>query len=301
MHKLHFLILIVCFVILTACGQPAATPALIAQAPTQSPTVSPTAAPTATPRPTDPPPTAITIPTNTPEPKPTTPATLAPTDTPTVEPAATPTATATPLPTDSPTPTQPVAVVTGDRLNVRSGPGTVYPVVAQAVKDERYLLLARNEDASWLEVALADGQRGWVSASLVESSTPAETLVVATDIPPTPVPTPTSAVAPTSAPASSPSGPTGQVIGRVLGRDRVPRIGEIVKLTVITLQGTSILETYTDNDGHFVFANVPSGPGHQFMLIAGPVGRAQMVRVNGQLVFTLQPGQTLDVANIDLP
>jgi hypothetical protein len=81
----------------------------------------------------------------------------------------------------------------------------------------------------------------------------------------------------------------------------VPRIGEIIKLTVITLQGTSTLETYTDNDGRFVFANVPSGPGYQFMLIAGPVGRAQMVRVNGKLVFTLDPGQTLDVGNIDLP
>lgn len=201
-----------------------------------------------------------------------------------------------------PTPTpEPVAVITGDRLNVRSGPGTVYPVVAQAVKDEQYPLLARNEDTSWLEVALADGQRGWVSASLVESSAPAEKLAVAADIPPTPVPTPTSVTAATSAPATGPSGPTGQVIGRVLGRDRMPRIGEIVKLTVITLQGTSTLETYTDNDGRFVFANVPSGPGYQFMLIAGPIGRAQMVRVNGQLVFTLQPGQTLDVANIDLP
>lgn len=280
------LLLITLLVLLSACGDSQEpTPAPVAAAPTNTPL-----------------PTATSIPTSKPEP--TTPPTLAPTDTPTPEPTATPTATATPLPTDTPMPTptpEPVAVVTGDRLNVRSGPGTVYPVVAQAVKDEQYPLLARNEDTSWLEVALADGQRGWVSASLVESSAPAEKLAVAADIPPTPVPTPTSVTAATSAPATGPSGPTGQVIGRVLGRDRMPRIGEIVKLTVITLQGTSTLETYTDNDGRFVFANVPSGPGYQFMLIAGPVGRAQMVRVNGQLVFTLQPGQTLDVANIDLP
>lgn len=280
------LLLITFLVLMSACSS------------NKEPTPAPlTAAPTNTPLP-----TATPIPTNTPELTAT--PTLTPTDTPTMEPTATPTATETPLPTDTPTPTatpEPIAVVTGDRLNVRSGPGTVYPVVSQAVKDERYPLLARNEDATWLEVTLADGQRGWISASLVESSTPAETLAVATDIPPTPVPTPTSVAPLTPVSAGKPSGPTGQVIGRVLDRDRVPRIGEIVKLTVITLQGTSTLETYTDTDGRFVFANVPSGPGYQFMLIAGPVGRAQMVRVNGQMVFTLQPGQTLDVANIDLP
>ncbi len=181
------LLLITLLVLLSACsGNQEPTPAPLAAAPTN------TLLPTATP-----------IPANTQEPTAT--PTPVPTDTPTLEPTATPTATETPAPTDTPTPTatpEPVAVVTGDRLNVRGGPGTVYPVIAQAVKDERYPLLARNEDATWLEVALVDGQRGWVSASLVESSTPAETLVVATDIPPTPVPTP-APVAPSSVTAGA--------------------------------------------------------------------------------------------------
>ncbi len=160
---------LVLLIALAACGgEPTPTPAPVAAAPTNTP------APTATP-----------IPTNTPAPTAT--PTAVPTDTSTPEPTHTPTAT--PLPTDTPTPSPtpaPFASVTGDSINLRGGPGTVYPVVGKADKGEILPVVARNEDGSWLEVEGRNGKRVWVSAGLVQLSVPLDMLEIETAIPPTP-------------------------------------------------------------------------------------------------------------------
>gem|GEM_PF-6903135 len=83
--------------------------------------------------------------------------------------------------------------MTGDSINVRSGPGTVYPVVGRAAKGESLPVLARNQDGSWLEVELKDGKHGWVSAKLVTLNVPAESVPIAKSIPPTPAAPPTPA------------------------------------------------------------------------------------------------------------
>lgn len=279
MRSSHTIALILCLVVLTACGQPAptTTSAPVAQAPT--------AASTATPRPTDPPPTVTPLPTATPTPMP---------------PTATPTPTLAPTDTPSPSPTPaPAASVTGDSINVRSGPGTVYPVVAQAKKGEALPVVSRTQDGVWLEVTLADGKQGWVSAKLVTLNVPVESLPIAKVIPPTPKPAPTKAAV-----TPKPTYPTGTIVGRVVDAHGEARIGEKVLLQIIApLHQPDVPEktVYSEGDGRFTIRDVPAGSGYLLILGAGPAGRATLMRVNGKVTFSIEPGQTLDVGNVAVP
>lgn len=102
--------------------------------------------------------------------------------TPTVELATLPTST--PVPTRTPTPKPTVmpqldAVVSTPSLNVRGGPGTVYPVVGQVTQGDSLPVLARNADGSWLEVTLEDESTGWVFAELVSLSESIDSLPIA--------------------------------------------------------------------------------------------------------------------------
>lgn len=56
---------------------------------------------------------------------------------------------------------KPGIVVTGDRANVRQGPGTNHAVIFQLVKGDSCNLLSKQE--KWLEVQSADGRKGWVA------------------------------------------------------------------------------------------------------------------------------------------
>ncbi|MBI1299497.1 SH3 domain-containing protein [bacterium] len=55
------------------------------------------------------------------------------------------------------------------RLNVRSGPGTSYAIVAKAETGERYPVKARDTSRAWLQVQLDEESSafGWVSAQFV--------------------------------------------------------------------------------------------------------------------------------------
>ncbi len=65
----------------------------------------------------------------------------------------------------SPTPT-PAPSLTGTRpTNVRSGPGTAYPVIGRLSQGETFAITGRSADSNWLQ--FHRGQRGWVSAELV--------------------------------------------------------------------------------------------------------------------------------------
>ncbi len=86
---------------------------------------------------------------------------IPPTDTlPPTESALPPTATE---PPGSPTPL-PSARVMVKLLNVRSGPGTAYPVVAIVKEGDKLTALGRTPDNLWIVVRLADGTSGWCSA-----------------------------------------------------------------------------------------------------------------------------------------
>jgi len=56
-------------------------------------------------------------------------------------------------------------VVTGDRANVRSGPGAKNDIVFQVSKGDTALLL--NKQNGWVEIQTASGQSGWIADFLV--------------------------------------------------------------------------------------------------------------------------------------
>ncbi len=86
---------------------------------------------------------------------------LPPTDTlPPAETALPPTATE---PPGSPTPL-PSARVMVKLLNVRSGPGTAYTVLAIVKEGDVLTALGRTPDNTWIVVRLPDGTSGWCSA-----------------------------------------------------------------------------------------------------------------------------------------
>lgn len=83
---------------------------------------------------------------------------------------------ATPPPGDAPT-----ARVTVDdaRLNIRSGPGSGFPILAKADPGARLTVRGRNAAGDWLQVVLPDGSgSGWVASEFVEVSAALETLPV---------------------------------------------------------------------------------------------------------------------------
>lgn len=61
--------------------------------------------------------------------------------------------------------TTPAAIVTGDRANVRQGPGTEHAVTFQMSKGETARVLDKQE--KWVQVENLDGQTGWVADFLV--------------------------------------------------------------------------------------------------------------------------------------
>ncbi|MCI0395301.1 MAG: SH3 domain-containing protein [Chloroflexi bacterium] len=113
------------------------------------------------------------------------------------QPTTTPTYTKTPSPTLSPT-AEPIDLVTViANGNLRSGPGTDYPVVSAAVAGESLPVYARTLDG-WLQVT-ADGQM-WIASSLVRLEQDISNIPVAEATPalPTNTPTPTKTSSPTS-------------------------------------------------------------------------------------------------------
>ncbi len=86
-------------------------------------------------------------------------------------------------------PTQPVvpsAIVMTNELNVRSGPGTAYPVIGKVYQGQNLTLNARNYASTWVSITLYN-LTGWVNASYVQPNV-AITSLPAVDTGPTPIP-----------------------------------------------------------------------------------------------------------------
>lgn len=99
------------------------------------------------------------------------------------------------LPAPEPEPEQP-AVPTGRvsgaaTLNIRSGPGTSFPVVAVAREGDEGTIVGRSADGGWWAVHAPSlpGAVGWVSAQFVIATNAENVVVIAS--PPTPTPLPT--------------------------------------------------------------------------------------------------------------
>lgn len=137
----------------------------------------------------NPPPTFTPAP---PAPPPPTSTTLPPTPTLTPPPPAAASATPEPAPQVQVNPGLSTAV------NVRSGPGTVYPVVGQAQPGQSAAVTGRNAAQDWWQIELA-GLSGWIYGGLVTFSGNAAAVAVAQAPPPPPTATPAPAAAATEA------------------------------------------------------------------------------------------------------
>jgi len=116
----------------------------------------------------------------------------------------TPSPTRTPVVVATPTATSaPSCIILANPLNLRAGPGTNFsPPIGALRLNSEVVPLARNEDASWIEVEVAPGGlRGWVSAGaqFVRCTIEPASLPLG-ELPPTPTPRPTSTPIPTVTP-----------------------------------------------------------------------------------------------------
>lgn len=97
------------------------------------------------------------------------------------------------LPEPAPEPSIPTGRVVGTQgLNVRTGPGTVFPVIGVARLGDEGEIIGRSADSRWWVVAVpsAPGGMGWVSADFVLATNAENVPVIASPSPPPPTPTP---------------------------------------------------------------------------------------------------------------
>jgi uncharacterized protein YgiM (DUF1202 family) len=241
-----------------------------------------------------------------------------PTDTPTsVPPTDTPTATQTPEPTATPTTTpvpRPQVVADRQGLNVRGGPDTVYPVIGEMAQGETADITGRNAEGSWWQVTLANGREGWVAASLVTATGPADAVEIAANIPaapPTATPRPAAAAAPPpAAPTAQPAAPSGPPF--VFASYRLRAVGEhaqsctggdhAIWVTVVDaagnpLNGVRVREIYTGQ----VQESGSSGPGMvHFDIYRGGGGVVEIVDGNNSAISPQSPGMSADWPPFDL-
>jgi heat shock protein HslJ/uncharacterized protein YraI len=113
-----------------------------------------------------------------------------------------------------PEPKTPTGMVTGaSTLNIRSGPGTNFPVIGAARMGDTGTIVGRSQDGRWwvVDAPSLPGGVGWVSADFV-SATNAEDVPVIPS-PPPPPPTPTRVPPPTAVPPTATRVPPTAVPG----------------------------------------------------------------------------------------
>ena len=95
----------------------------------------------------------------------------------------------TPTPRPTKTPSLACRVVSNVvALNVRAGPGVVYPKTARLGPGENVQLIARNPQGSWALIQTPDGRPGWVSGDYVTCTRALGSIPPAATIPPQPRP-----------------------------------------------------------------------------------------------------------------
>ncbi len=118
------------------------------------------------------------------------------------QPTPTPTRVVPEAPTATPQPGKPTATAITD-LNIRAGPGMVYPVLGVLRAGQSAEVTGLSLDGGWWQIhfsGTADG-RGWLSAQYVTAQNTSNVpLVQAPPLPATPIPLPTATPTPTSTP-----------------------------------------------------------------------------------------------------
>jgi uncharacterized protein YraI len=115
-------------------------------------------------------------------------------------------------PVDTLTPTSSVAMAQAVRsMSVRGGPGSSYPVVATLEANDQLEIIGISEDGSWYQVALPDGNNGWLASASAVVTTIGNVASVPMALEPsntpteTPSPTPTDTITPTPQATDTPT------------------------------------------------------------------------------------------------
>ncbi len=93
----------------------------------------------------------------------------------------------TPSNTFTPSATPPIlgSVVSLQSINVREGPGVNFAAIEALKPASRVEILGRNNDGTWLNIRMEDGNEGWVSSELIRlqpTTTPFPTMTSTTDL-----------------------------------------------------------------------------------------------------------------------
>jgi uncharacterized protein YraI len=112
-----------------------------------------------------------------------------------------------PAPTLPPTAAQGATLKVGEVVNIRSGPGTTYPIIGGLQAGAEVPVLGRDTTSNWYAVNNAGGAQGqgWVARAVVSFSGDAASLPIMTAAAPPPAAPP--AVPPTAVPAAAPTNP----------------------------------------------------------------------------------------------
>jgi heat shock protein HslJ len=111
----------------------------------------------------------------------------------------------------------PTGTVTGASvLNIRSGPGTNFPVIGAARQGDTGTIVGRSQDGRWwvVDAPSLPGGVGWVSADFVAATNADDVPVIPSPPPPPPTPTrvpPPTAVPPTATPVPPTALPSAQI------------------------------------------------------------------------------------------
>jgi serine/threonine-protein kinase len=142
-----------------------------------------------------------------------TPTALPPSPTPSFTPEQpTETATTTPTPTPTATPVSSLQVrITLSSVNLRTGPGTRYPIFGTLQRDDIVTVIAISRDGTWYLIEQDDEETAWLAVSVAEMVTPfdAEDVATAVTIPAPPISTATPTFTPQPGGGSSGGGSSG--------------------------------------------------------------------------------------------
>jgi len=178
---------------------------------------------------------------------------------------------------------RPVATPTGATIyhvaNLRSGPGTTYPIMGQAQPGQTLDLIGRDQTGEWF--ILRDGM--WIAAFLVSGAPTALPVMEPGSITPTPTPTPTEPRATPTAvfliPPVTPAalrGTSGVVIEEVFAVGQVSVV-ESDEYAVIANRGVAAINIggWRLNAGNagqdFIFSNFTLAPGQRIRVYTNEI------------------------------
>lgn len=179
---------------------------------------------------------------------------------------------------------------TGSRLNVRSGPGTDYAVVAKAGDGKEYPVTGRNAVGDWLLIQLSGDAKdvGWVSASYVDVNGDVQTLPVSNaTASPQAAATGTTATANVTAAATTGASATNATTTKATATGATA-VAATVQTVANTAGGTGL-------EGTLVFQQSPGGTIYTYNLASGALkalthGFDPSISPDGQTVAFVRDG-----------